>query len=53
MKLFAKNEPRQAIFYSLGKIAAVKTCQEKLKTQKKLERLNKKTKKQCKVIEKE
>ena len=53
MGLFAKNEPKQAMFFSPSKIAAARTRQKELDTQKEEERLVKEVEKQCKVSEKE
>ena len=53
MELFAKDEPGQAMFFSPGKIAAVKERQQELKTQKKSERLAKETEKHFRAIERE
>ena len=53
MWLFAKDESGQVIFYSAGKIAAVRARQEELEAQKELGRLAKEAEEQRKVIESE
>ena len=53
MGLLVKDEPKQAMFFSPSKIAAARTCQKELDTQKEEERLVKEVEKQCKVSEKE
>ena len=53
IELFAKNEPGQAMFFSPGKIAAVRERQQEIETQKESERLAKKTEKHLRAIERE
>ena len=50
MELFAKDEPGQAMFFSPGRIAAVRERQHELEAQKEAERLSKKVKKYCRAI---
>ena len=40
MELFAKNEPKQTMFFLSNKIAAIKKCQQKLETLKKTKKSN-------------
>ena len=53
MGLLIKDEPGQAMFFSPGKIAAARACQEELDTQKEEERLAKEVEKQRKAFERE
>ena len=53
MGLFAKDEPGQAIFFSLAKITAVRAHQQELEAQKEQERLKKEVDHQNKAAEKE
>lgn len=52
MELFAKNEPGQAMFFSPGKIAAVRARQQELEAQKEQEKLAKEVEKERKAAEK-
>ena len=45
MELFAKDEPGQAMFFSPGRIAAVRERQHELEAQKEAERFSKKAEK--------
>ena len=53
MELFTKGEPGQAMFFSPGKIAAVRTRQQELEAQKEQERLAKETEKERRAVERE
>ena len=53
MGLSAKDEPGQAMFFSPGKIAAVRARQEKLEAQKEQEKLAKEAEKHRRAVEKE
>ena len=53
MELFAKDEPGQAMFFSPGRIAAIRTRQQELEVQKEQERLAKEADKELKAIERE
>ena len=53
MELFAKNEPGQAMFFSPGKVAAVRERQQELKAQKEAERLAKEAEKHRRAMERE
>ena len=53
MPLFADDEPGQAMFFSPGRIAAIRSRQQDLEAQKKQERLAKEADKQRKAIERE
>ena len=52
MKLFPKNEARQAMFFSPSKIATARTRQKELEAQKEQNRLDKKIEKERRAIEK-
>ena len=53
MGLFVKDEPGQAMFFSLAKIAAVRTRQEELEAQKEQEKLEKEVERQNRPAERE
>ena len=53
MELFAKDEPGQAMFFSPGKIAAIRDRQQELEAQKEAERVAKEEEKRRRAIEKE
>ena len=53
MELFAKDEPGQAIFFSPGKIAAVRKRQQELEAEKEAEKLAKEAEKHRRAIERE
>ena len=53
MELFAKDEPGQAMFFSLGKIAAVRERQQEIEAQKEFERLAKEAEKHLRATERE
>ena len=53
MELFTKDEPGQAMFFSPGKIAAVRERRQELEAQKEVERLAKEAEKYRRVVERE
>ena len=53
MELFAKDEPGQAMFFSPGRIAAVRERQHELEAQKEAERLSKEAEKHRRATERE